>query len=71
MAVANEIQPVTVLVNVKLATPGLTPVTTPLFVIVAMEGLEEIHNPPLPGITVVVEPIQIPTGPEMLTTGRA
>ena len=69
--VARETHPVLVLVKVKLAIPGLIPVTSPLFVIVATNGFDETQEPPVAGVTEVVPPIQIPDGPETFTTGLA
>jgi hypothetical protein len=67
--VANDIQPVAVLVNVKVADPALTPVTMPAFVTEAMDELLLDQVPPVLGDKVVVVPIQILGGPVTLTVG--
>lgn len=63
--------PVLVSVNVKVAEPADTPVTTPALVTVATEGLLLTQVPPLVGDNVVVEPTQMLFAPVMLTTGKA
>ena len=65
-AVGADSQPVVVLVNIKVAVPAETPVTTPAFVTVATDGFVLIHIP-LVGVSVVVNPIQILLVPVILT----
>lgn len=52
--VGSEIHPETVFVNVNVAEPAPTAVTTPLFVTVATAVLLLIQLPPLPGLNVDV-----------------
>lgn len=56
-------------VKYTFTLPPLTPVTTPLWVTVAMAGLLLVHIPPVVGLTVVVAPIQIVSSPVMETVG--
>jgi hypothetical protein len=70
-AVGAEIQPVVVLVNVNVAIPAETPVTTPASVTVATAGLLLSQVPPLLGDRPVVAPTQILFGPLILTVGNA
>ena len=65
------IQPVNVLVKVKVALPADTPVTTPALVTVATPGALLVHVPPETGNKVVVAPTQIVLVPSILTTGSA
>ena len=58
-------------VNVKVADPAATPVTTPAEVTVATAGLLLTHVPPVVGDKVVVDPIHIELLPVMLTAGKA
>ena len=58
-------------VNVKVAEPAATPVTTPAEVTVATDGLLLTHVPPVVGDKVVVAPMQIELLPVMLTAGKA
>ena len=67
-AVLLELHPAA-LVNVNLAKPWLTPVTTPALVTVATDGLSLVQVPPELGNKVVVLPIQIVFGPSMDTLG--
>jgi hypothetical protein len=67
--VAFDTQPVVVLVNVKVAEPAATPVTTPALVTVATAVLLLTHVPPVAGESVVVEPIHTAEAPVMLTVG--
>lgn len=60
-----------VLVNVNVAVPAETPVTTPLLVTVATAGLLLTQLPPLVGDKPVVEPTQMLVGPVIATTGNA
>ncbi len=50
------LQPVVVLVKVRVATPAPTAVTTPELVTVAMELLLLDHVPPVDGVTLEVAP---------------
>lgn len=59
------------LVNVKVAVPAATAVTTPPLVTVATDGLLLAQVPPLAGDNVVVEPIQMLLAPEIPTVGKA
>ena len=52
------VQPVVVLVNVRVAEPAATPETTPALVTVAMELLLLTHVPPVAGVTLAVPPAQ-------------
>jgi hypothetical protein len=61
-------QPVVVDVNVNVADPADTPVTTPAFVTVATAALLLVHVPPVVGLSVIVFPIQTAEG--ALTTGN-
>ena len=70
-AVGNETQPVLVRVNVNVAVPFETPVTTPPGVTVATELSLLVHVPPVVGDNVVVRPAQIVVAPVILTTGFA
>jgi hypothetical protein len=67
--VAFDIHPVEELVNVNVALPLLTPVTTPLLVTVATALLLLLHVPPDVGDNVVVVPTHIVVGPVTLTVG--
>ena len=58
-------------VNVKVADPAATPVTTPAEVTVATAGLLLTQVPPVVGAKVVVDPIHIELLPVMLTAGKA
>ena len=69
-AVAGEMQPVVVLVKVKVADPPETPDTKPAFVTVATALLLLAQVPPVVGESVVVAPTQIEFDPVMLTTGK-
>lgn len=69
--VAEETQPVLVLVKVNVAVPAETPVTTPVLVTVATAGLLLVQVPPLVGESVVVAPTHIDDIPVILTTGMA
>jgi len=57
------------LVKVKVADPTATPVTTPLFVTVAIALLLLIQVPPVIGDRVVMPPGQMEVGPVMETVG--
>ena len=69
--VGAEAQPVLVLVNVKVAVPAVTAVTTPAFVTVATAGLLLTQVPPLEGDKPVMPPILRFVAPMMLTIGVA
>lgn len=58
-------------VNVKVAEPPDTPVTTPALVTVATAGLLLVQVPPEAGDNVVVKPTQIVLTPVIFTTGNA
>ena len=57
------------LVNIKLAVPGETPVTTPPLLTVAMLASDEDQVPPVVGSRVVVDPTHIKFKPVNVTTG--
>lgn len=67
-SVGNDAQPL-LLVNVKVAVPAPTPVTTPALVTVATAGLLLAQVPPVVGDKVVVAPSQIVLRPVMFTIG--
>jgi uncharacterized protein (DUF362 family) len=69
--VASDGQSVVLLVNVNIAVPPLTPVTTPPLVTVATVLLLLNHVPPVLGLNVVVDPSHIVLAPVMLTVGFA
>ena len=58
VALTVFVQPVVVLVNVRVADPAATPVTTPAFVTVATPGVPLDHVPPVSGVTFAVPPAQ-------------
>ncbi len=70
-AVGAETQPVVEFVNVNVAEPAATPVTTPAFVTVATDALELTHVPPTFGNKLVVLPTQIVDRPDIFTAGNA
>ena len=70
-AVVVLLQLVVDVVNVKVADPAATPVTTPAEVTVATDGLLLTQVPPVVGDKVVVDPIHIELLPVMLTAGKA
>ena len=59
------------MVNVNVALPAETPVTTPPFVTVATAPLLLAHVPPVVGDNVVVPFTQMDELPVILTTGNA
>ena len=63
--------PVVLFVNVNVAVPAETPVTTPEFVTVAILELLLTHVPLVVGESVVIAPEQILLLPVMLTVGSA
>jgi hypothetical protein len=63
--------PEVVLVNVILAVPPVTPVTTPPLLIVATAGLELIQVPPVVGVKLAVAPIQTVAGDGTVIIGNA
>lgn len=67
--VESETQPVAVFVKINLILPAAIPVTKPELVTVALDGLAEVHVPPVVGLNWVVLPIQILFGPVMMTRG--
>jgi hypothetical protein len=70
-AVAFDVQPVALLVKVKVTEPLLTPVTTPELFTVAIELLLLAHVPPVEGNKVVVLPTHMEEEPEIPTAGIA
>ena len=60
-----------VAVNVKVAIPAETPVTTPALVTVATAGVLLTQVPPVVGDKVVVKPAQMVLAPVILTAGKA
>lgn len=68
-SVGAETQPVFVLVNVNVAVPAETAVTTPALVTVATAGLLLDQVPPVLGDKPVISPIQSVLTPMMLTIG--
>jgi uncharacterized protein (DUF362 family) len=71
LLVASDGQSVVLLVNVNVAVPPLTPVTTPPLVTVATALLLLAQVPPVVGLSVVVEPTHIVLPPVILTVGFA
>jgi hypothetical protein len=67
-AVGLDTQPLP-LVNVNVALPALTAVTTPLFVTVATEVLLDVQIPPVDGDNVLVNPTQMMSSPVIDTDG--
>jgi len=65
------LQPVVPSVKVKVAEPGVKPVTNPALVTEATVGLLLIQVPPEVGERFVVSSTQIVAGPVMLTDGKA
>lgn len=63
------VQPVSVLVNVKVAVPADTPVTTPLFVTEATPGALLTHVPPDEGDKMTVPFPQMELVPTIVATG--
>jgi hypothetical protein len=63
--------PVVALVNVILAVPPVTPVTTPPLLIVATAGLELIQVPLVVGVKLVAAPIQTVAGDGTVIIGNA
>ena len=53
----------TLLLKVNVTSPGAIPVTTPPLVITAIFSLLLCHTPPVPGVKVVLSPMQIVDGP--------
>ena len=68
--VANEVQPVPFCVNVKVAVPAETAVTTPALLTEATAGLLLNQLPPADGDNDVVAPTQIEFAPVILTVGN-
>jgi hypothetical protein len=69
--VASELHAEFVSVKVKVACPEPIPVTIPLLVTDATEGLLLTHIPPTEGLKVVFDPMQILLGPVKLILGLA
>ena len=65
----SDIHALEVSVNVKVAVPEVSPVTKPLLVILATDGLLLVHVPPIEGKNCVVEPIQTALSPIRLIIG--
>jgi hypothetical protein len=64
-AEASEAQPVVELVNTTVACPGANAETMPELLTEAIDGLLDIHVPPLDGLMVVEAPTHIDAGPEI------
>ena len=62
-------QPVVMLINLKLAVPAPTPVTTPLLPTGATNSLVVVQMPPTVGDNCVVLPTQITDGQTRATNG--
>jgi len=60
------LQPVIVLVKVNVAVPADSPVTTPVFVTEAINGLLLVQVPPVVGDKVIVLPTFTETGAETI-----
>lgn len=71
VGVGRLVQPVAVLVKIKLVVPTSTPVTRPLEATVATPASLVDQVPPEVGVSVVVVPGQIEDVPDMLTMGLA
>jgi hypothetical protein len=69
--VGADTQPVVPSVNVNVAMPADTPVTTPAFVTVATAGVLLVQVPPVEGDKVVVAPTQMLLAPIRLAIGVA
>jgi hypothetical protein len=67
--VASDGHDVVLFVNVNVAVPAATAVTSPAFVTVATDVLLLVHVPPVVGLSAVVEPAHIVLPPVMLTLG--
>ena len=65
------LQPVVVLLKVKVAVPGVIPLTAPALVMVATASLLLVQVPPVAGLTVVVCPVKMDALPVKLTAGRS
>ncbi len=68
-AVGSDVQPVVDEVNVNVAVPTPTPVTSPLFATVAIPALLLCHVPPVVGDNCDVKPTQIDGEPVIDTVG--
>ena len=69
VGVAADIQPLELLVKVKLAVPAASPVTTPALVTLAIEPSLLAQVPPEVGDTPVISPTQISLEPVRFTVG--
>ena len=69
LGVGAELQPLEELVNVNVAVPAVSPVTTPASVILATAGSLLAQVPPEVGETPVISPMQISLEPVRLTVG--
>lgn len=67
----SETQPLDDCVKIKVAMPVEIPVTKPVLVTEATDGLVLDHIPPVDGVRVLVLPIQRLEAPVMDTTGLA
>ena len=65
----SDLQPVRLFVNKNLAEPGEIPITVPVLVTEAINGLEDTHVPPDEGSRAVTDPVQICCGPSKTITG--
>lgn len=68
--VVVEVHPVELSVNVKVAEPLESPVTVPLLLTLATNGLLLTHVPPVFGSNNVVVPTQIAVFPLTVANGR-
>lgn len=71
VADALDAQPVEASVNIKVAVPAVKPVTRPELLILATNGADEAHVPPVAGVKVVVPAIQIESLPVNVAVGLA
>ena len=62
-SVESEAQPVLASVNTNLVVPLIRPVTIPLALAEATDGSALSHTPPVAGLSVVMLPMQITSGP--------
>ena len=62
-ALTKDTQPALVAVKVKVAEPGLTPVTVPALLMEAIDGLLLVQVPPTEGINEVWVPRQMVASP--------
>jgi hypothetical protein len=69
-AVAAELHPLLLSVNIKDAVPSEIPVTIPALFTVAMVALLLTHEPPVTGLNVLVMPTQMADAPVMDAVGK-